>query len=173
MKDSAFVSRDSALQVIPAALQKSLDEDEVSKSSLFHLVFNGNLHQMSEENLPTSFQKSVLLRIKAALKDDHLKVNYHNGDVLDVLTRINVEQGESRFFSLSDILSFFNLDYQQKLVDLITAAKTGTGRLIFRAFIRNRLTQEQFADLKKQYSTLKDLSKEERSHFYQVFQIDF
>ncbi len=173
MKDSAFVSMDSALQVIPAALQQSLDEDEVSKSSLFHLVFNGNLHQMSEENLPPSFQKSVLMRIKTALKDNHLKVNYHYGDVLDVLRRINVEQEESRFFSLSDILSFVDLDYQQKLVDLIKAAKTGTSRLIFRVFVRNRFTQKQFADLKKQYSTLEDLSKEERSHFYQVFQIDF
>jgi S-adenosylmethionine:diacylglycerol 3-amino-3-carboxypropyl transferase len=173
MKDTAFVSSESALKHIPAALQKSLDEDDgVAQSALFHLVFNGNLQRMSEENLPPSFQKAVLQRTKAALADGRLKVHYHFGDVLDILKGINLEGEESRFFSLSDILSFVDMDYQQKLIDLIHTAKTGKSSLVFRAFVRNRLTQEQFADLKKKYSTLKDLTTEERSHFYQVFQID-
>ncbi len=173
MKDSAFISKDAALQAIPAGLQKSLDEDAVAQSGLFHLVFNGTLHQMSEENLPPSFQKAVLQRIKTALSDGRLKVHYHFGDVLDVLKGLNIEREESSFFSLSDILSFVNLDYQQKLIGLITAANTGKGTLIFRAFVRNRLTQKQAADLKNQFATLQDLTTKERSHFYQVFQIDF
>lgn len=173
MKDSAFVSKDSDLQVIPAALQQSLDGDGVAQSGLFHLIFNGHLRLMSEENLPPSFQKAVLLRIQAALKDGRLKIYYHFGDVLDVLGRSNLKQEEAPFFSLSDILSFVNLDYQQKLIQLITTSNTGAGTLVFRAFVRNRLTPAQVADLKKQFGTLKDLTAKERSHFYQVFQIDY
>jgi S-adenosylmethionine:diacylglycerol 3-amino-3-carboxypropyl transferase len=173
MKDSAFISKNAALESIPLGLQKSLDTDTVPQSGLFHLVFNGNLHQMLEENLPPSFQTAVLQRIKTALADGRLKVHYHFGDVLDVLTGINIEREASPFFSLSDILSFVNLDYQQKLINLITSANRGKGILIFRAFVRNRLTQKQAADLKNKFATLQDLTTEERSHFYQVFQIDF
>jgi S-adenosylmethionine:diacylglycerol 3-amino-3-carboxypropyl transferase len=173
MKDSAFVFADAKLKTIPTALQQTLDKDGVAQSALFHLVFNGNLHQMTEENLPPSFQKAVLLRIKAALTEGHLKVYYHFGDALDVLNTINLERDERRFFSLSDILSFVDMDYQKKLIDLIRAAKSGKSSIVFRTFIRNRLTQEVFAVFKKKYSTFKDLSAEESSHFYQVFQINF
>lgn len=173
MKDSAFVSNDSVLKHIPAALQQSLDEDGVAQSALFHLVFNGNLQRMSEENLPPSFQKAVLQHIKTALADGRLKVHYHFGDVLDVLNNIKADKEESRFFSLSDILSFVDMNYQQKLIDLIHATKPGKSSLVFRVFVRKRLTPETLDDLKKRYSTIKDLSAEEHSHFYQVFQIDF
>jgi hypothetical protein len=128
---------------------------------------------MRAENLPPSFQKAVLQSIKAAFDYNGLKVHYHFGDVLDVLKELNVEQDEAPFFSLSDILSFVDISYLQKIMEVISASKTGKGTLVFRTFIRNRLTQQQIADLSKQCGTIKDLTPEERSHFYQVFQIEF
>lgn len=172
MKDSAFISKDSELRAIPAALQKSLDEDTVPQSCLFHLVFNGNLNEMPEAHLPPSFQKAVLLRIKTALAEGRLKVHYHFGDMLDVLKTLNLERAETRFFSLSDILSFVDRDYMKTLIGLVAAVKTGASTLVFRTFVRNRLTQEQAADWQKQFGNLVDLTAEERSHFYQVFQIE-
>jgi len=179
MKDTAFISSDSDLQLIPDALQQSLDEDGVAQSALFHLVFNGNLRRMPEENLPPSFQKEVLQRIKNALSEGRLKVHYHFGDVLEVLQETNLQQDQTAFFSLSDILSFVSLDYQQKLIRLIAAAGSGGDSIVFRAFVRNRLTEQQVNDLhadllsiKAQFGALKDLTAEEQSHFYQVFQIN-
>lgn len=179
MKDTAFISSDSNLKLIPDALQQSLDEDGVGQSALFHLVFNGNLRRMPEENLPPSFQKDVLQRIKNARTEGRLKVHFQFGDVLEVLQHADLQQSEPAFFSLSDILSFVSWDYQQELIRLITAAGSGGDSIVFRAFVRKRLTEQQVNDLYANLRSIngpsgrvKDLTAEEQSHFYQVFQIN-
>jgi S-adenosylmethionine:diacylglycerol 3-amino-3-carboxypropyl transferase len=172
MKDTAFISNDADLKTIPAALQKSLDMDTARESCLFHLVFNGNLDKMPEAFLPPSFQQPVLQRIKTALRQDQLKVIYHYGDALSLLETFHYEPMASRFFSFSDLLSFANMDYMDTLIKLVTRIKNGSNTLVFRAFVRNRLKKDQIIGLQHKYGKVVDLTAEERTHFYQVFEVN-
>ena len=172
MKDPAFISNDAVLRAIPDALQKSMDEDKANESCLFHLIFKGNLKDMPEIFLPPSFQPEVLTRVKAALMEEKLKMHYHCDDLLAVINDLRFESNKGCFFSFSDVLSFADMEYLRQVVRSIPAHKNLSNTLVFRSFIRNRLTAFEIQDLQKEFEQVSDLSNEERTRFYQVFKIE-
>lgn len=173
MRDIAFVSADSARSAIPKALQKSMDEDKAKHSCLFHLVFKGHLKDMPEASLPPSFQKPVLSKIKALLEEGRLSLNYHCGDALSLIKAFPYDQDKARFFSLSDLLSFADMAYMTALLEHIATIPAGASRVVFRSFVRHRLNKDLVSELRLGFGNMVDLSAEERTHFYQVYQIDF
>lgn len=172
MKDDAFLSKESNIKIIPNALQKTIVNNEVNQSCLFHLVFKGHLKDMQETLLPPSFQKSVLLKIKAALKAKRLSFFYHYGDVLAVLKQLSHKNRGTNFYSFSDLLSFENYEYLTDLVKEVSAKNKGSNLVVFRAFLRNRLKEHDINKLEKKFGPVIDLSKEDRTQFYQVFQVN-
>ncbi len=171
MKDEAFVSNESTLSIIPRALQKSIDDNKVAQSCLFHLVFNGHLEQMPELELPVSFQKNTLNRIREALHKQQFEVSFQLGDVLDLINKIDKKTLSNRFFSLSDILSFAGVNYLKKLLSSIERLQFGMNIAIFRTFVRNRIDRKQITGLSSSFDTISDISGLEKTNFYQVFKI--
>jgi S-adenosylmethionine-diacylglycerol 3-amino-3-carboxypropyl transferase len=172
MKDPAFISRDAALRSIPDALQESMDKDKANESCLFHLIFKGDLKDMPENNLPPSFQKDVLNHVKTALMGEKLKVYFHCNDLLAVISGLEFEPDKNVFFSFSDVLSFADMEYLKHVFRRIMEYKSVSNTLIFRSFVRNRLSAFDLQNLQEEFGAVSDLSTEERTHFYQVFQID-
>jgi S-adenosylmethionine:diacylglycerol 3-amino-3-carboxypropyl transferase len=168
LRDQAFISAGAELSAIPAAMQQSLLEGRVQESCLFHLVMNGHLRAMPPEYQPPSFQPEVLKRIKLALYERRLQIHYVLSDVSEALRTLPFQQGVNRFFSLSDLLSFMDWADMEKLIGQIASLPQGQNRAVFRAFVRNRPSDAELGELGR----VEDLSTAERTHFYQVFQID-
>lgn len=172
MRDPAFISKDALLEAIPAALQKSMDEDRTNESCLFHLVFKGHLRDMPAKNLPPSFQRAVLTRVKESLQLGKLKMHYHCDDLLDTLKELKFESKESRFFSVSDIMSFADMSYLNAVILRISKIQNGSNTLVFRSFVRHRLKAIDLLTLRDLFGKVTDLSRTDRTHFYQTIQID-
>ncbi|HAD13417.1 MAG TPA: hypothetical protein DCF33_13400 [Saprospirales bacterium] len=168
LRDMAFIGRGADLAAIPAAMQQSMEEDRVQQSCLFHLVMNGHLRAMPPEHQPPSFQPVVLERIKEVLAGRRLCIHYVLADAREALGTLPFKAGASRFFSLSDLLSFMDWTEMQKLLLQIAQLPNGENRAVFRAFVRNRPDGAALQAL----GPAEDLSAAERTHFYQVFQID-
>jgi hypothetical protein len=64
------------------------------------------------------------------------------------------------------------MDYMDTLIKLVTRIKNGSNTLVFRAFVRNRLKKDQIIGLQHKYGKVVDLTAEERTHFYQVFEVN-
>jgi S-adenosylmethionine:diacylglycerol 3-amino-3-carboxypropyl transferase len=103
MRDPAFVSKGAYVKLIPAALQKTLDDKLAKSSCLFQLVFKGHLRDMAEIELPPSFQKTKLRKIKTRLNQNDLKLDYHCTDVLDFLNTMifSIEKHDSAHYRIS------------------------------------------------------------------------
>ncbi len=168
LRDMAFIGRGADLAAIPAAMQQSMEEDRVQQSCLFHLVMNGHLRAMPPEHQPPSFQPEVLQRIKEVLTGRRLYIHYVLADAREALDTLPFQAGASRFFSLSDLLSFMDWPEMQKLLQRIAQLPGGENRAVFRAFVRNRPADAALQAL----GQVEDLSAAERTHFYQVFHID-
>ena len=103
---------------------------------------------------------------------EKFSIHFHGDDLLVSLKHLPFEGEKARFFSLSDILSFADKEYLKAVFLLIKGLKRGYNTLIFRTFVRNRLTTDDLKPLQDEFGLITDLSKNERTHFYQVFQID-
>ena len=171
-KDVAFISKDGQQKLIPEALQQALRDDSVSQNCLFHLIFNGNLNMMPEKQMPPSFQYEVLTQVKELLQEGRIKIKYYNQDVLAFGKRFDFNQCGNSFFSFSDILSFDNLEYIKKLFKTIKDKSVSSSVLILRAFIRNRMSENQIRELKNEFGPVKDLSHLENTKMYQVCEIN-
>lgn len=173
MRDPAFVSKGAYVKLIPAALQKTLDDKLAINSCLFQLVFKGHLRDMSEIELPPSFQRTNLGKIKKRLDQDDLKIQYHRSDILDCFQHFGFQEQKARFYSLSDILSSVDYSYLLELITLIQNLPGGISKVVFRSFIKNRLEESEIGDLRYTLGNVLDLSNCERTKLYQVVKVEF
>ena len=171
-KDIAFVSKDGQQYLIPEALNLTLLEDVVNKNPLFHLVFNGHLNMMPKEYLPPSFNYEVLNKTKNLLQEGNLEIHYYNQDMLAFGKTFDFTQCGKCFYSLSDILSFVDLDYIKQLFKTIQDRSQSGSTMVLRAFIRNRVSEDQLTELEMEFGAVKDLSHLENTKMYQVYKID-
>jgi len=171
-KDIAFVSKDGQQKLIPEALHQTLLDDTVSQNCLFHLIFNGHLNLMPEKHMPPSFQYEVLTQIKEFLQERRIEIKYYNQDVLTFGKTFDFTQCGNSFFSISDILSFDNLEYIKEFFKAIKDRSRSSSILVLRAFIRNRMSENQIRELKKEFGAVKDLSHLENTKMYQVFEMN-
>lgn len=173
MRDPAFVSKDALVELIPAALQKTLDEETALNSCLFQLVFKGHLRDMTETELPPSFQKTNLERIQTRLYHNDVRIEYHCADILDFFRHFRFRDQETRFYSLSDILSSVDYTYLRQLITLIHELPGGESKVVFRSFIKNRLDEDQIHEFRDTLGTISDVSNWERTKLYQVIKMEF
>lgn len=173
LHDAAFLSKNADLRAIPAAMQQSLEKNQVQTSCLFHLVMNGHIRAMPAQFRPPSFQPEVLNRIKKILEAGRLQVHYVQGDAAEALQYLPFEGAHNRFFSLSDLLSFLSWSDMKALLRQIASIPDGQNRVVFRSFVRNRLQEPERCALEAEFGRITNLSEAERSYFYQAFQIDF
>jgi len=168
-QDSAFISDGAAVSNIPTALTKLINSGKASASFIFHLIFNGHLRHMKECDLPPSLQEKILFNIRERLINNKLMVNYHQADILEYVGNSKNNPAERTFYSLSDILSFEDHNYLQKLIE--SCLQTSGSQIIFRSFLKNRLTYEQVQHLIEAHRNVKMLDAQESSGMYQVIAI--
>lgn len=167
-RDTAFIGKGSAINHIPESLDRIIYKGEAASCFMTHLIFKGHLREMKEADIPPSFQKDVLQRIKQRLISSTLEVNYHHGDILGFANSEQSSDNQSIFYSASDILSFENFSYLEQLLDKIVLPGN---MIVWRAFLRNRSTMDHTAALKNKYPELKDHTSAESTLMYQVFSI--
>lgn len=167
-KDLAFISSDAQCQYIPQGLQSVMDENLVNQSFMFHLVFKGNLKEMNSEALPPSLQIENLKIIKEALQENRIEVTYHHQDLTMYLqNKLNALKGDT-FYSLSDILSFYSFLDLKKMLDTIPKGKEKHWGVV-RAFVRNRLDEDELDRLRNGLKDLTESTYLERTKMYQTF----
>ena len=164
-KDVAFVGDDSFIRHIPDALDQTIRRGDAASSFITHLIFNGHLRDMKEENLPPSLRKEVLKSVKERLGSGSIILHFHHADLLQFVGN-GAESTHGVFYSISDILSFEGHDYLQKLLN-----KTGgAGNLVvWRTFLRNRIDGDFENVLKTKYHGLTSYTSSESTGMYQVF----
>jgi S-adenosylmethionine:diacylglycerol 3-amino-3-carboxypropyl transferase len=170
-RDLAFISKDGQQHLISAGLHQTLQDDAVNKNPMFHLVFNGHLNMMPEEHLPPSLNKEVLKNIKNMLQANRFEINYYEQDMLTFAKSFDFTQCGNPFYSLSDILSFVNLDYIKLLFKTIQSRSHKLSAAVLRAFIRNRISEDQVLELQKEYGRIENLCNEENTKMYQVYKM--
>jgi len=166
-KDVAFISNDANQSIIPDGLQSVLDQNEVKKSFMFHLIFKGHLEDMKPEYLPPSLKFENLKKIKESLTNKRIKIHFQHEDILDFMLKKRTSLLGNTFYSFSDILSFGDFDFLVKLIQSIPRKGIQSG--VFRSFIRNRISENQTQTLSKKMKKMEDLSHVESTKMYQVF----
>jgi hypothetical protein len=123
---------------------------------------------MREEDLPPSLQTAVLLAIKQRLVNKEIQIEFYKCDLLDFVLENKALTGDTVFYSVSDILSFVDFAYLQKLLSHISI----NGNLIaVRSFLSNRLTEADLG-LLRLYGNIDTHDKEDSTLMYQVFSIN-
>ncbi|MCK5371771.1 MAG: DUF3419 family protein [Cyclobacteriaceae bacterium] len=165
--DLAFTSSGCDQQIISMALNKTLLDGSVDNNFMFHLIFKGHLRDMQTDLLPPSLQPKLLKRCKSRLMKEEIDIDYATSDLLELIGKKNYNTYDISFFSISDILSFNDINY---LVDITSVLKTNvfkTIHVVFRSFLRNNYPKEVFEE--KMAIPIQDLSDKERTNMYKVF----
>lgn len=168
-KDVAFVGKKAALECIPQGIEKTIEENCFDKSFMNHLIFHGDLSNMRNADLPLSLNEAYLKKVKLQLQK--VKLQYIHNDLLKVLKQMDSLFFDHAFFSLSDLLSFVDVNYLVALLKEIKNKGNTKNRVILRAFARNRLDEYLIQDYLQDFGSLKDLSPMERTRIYQVFDL--
>ena len=167
-KDQAFTGKGAGIRQIPKAIHQSIRTNEAPSSFMMHLVFQGHLRQMKEKDLPPSLSRLVLSRVKQRLNEKQCCVHYHNEDLLSFSKKFFHQLPGPVFFSASDILSFEDHAYMEKLVTLLD----GTNSLIvWRSFLRNRTDGHVCKRYGQSGQAVVDHSASESTGMYQVFSL--
>lgn len=169
-KDMAFISKDASVKQIPSVLTKQINEGSASASFITHLIFNGHLRDMKQSDLPLSLQEKHLNTIRERLKTGQLVIKYHESDLLEHVRRTENVSGERTFYSVSDILSFEDHEYLDKLIN--SCLKSPGDQVIFRSFLRNRLSPLELQQLTASYHEVKILDAKDSTGMYQVIAIE-
>jgi len=164
-RDTAFISENADVKQIPSALNELVNDGALHACFMAHLIFKGHMGEMESEDTPPSLQKEVLKKIKSRISSPFLSIHYHHDDVSGFInTHKSTFQGPV-FYSLSDILSFENIDYLKQVAEQI---KTHDHTLVWRTFLRNRIEKYNILNFLDHNDT-RDHSLDESTRMYQVF----
>lgn len=170
LRDPAFTGPSATLAVIPHAIDRTLAEGRFHQSFMNHLVFLGNLSEMSREDMPLSLNPDFLLKVKKRL--NNLEIHFIHDDLLNALKQTDNKFFHNAFFSLSDILSFEAYEYIRQVLQIIQTKSTGFAKALLRTFLRNQLDRNTLDRYLEPYGKITDLSNLERTGMYQVFDIN-
>lgn len=165
-RDIAFISKDASILQIPVSLKKIVSGGEAASCFMSHLIFKGHLRDMHEQDLPPSLQQETLERIKQRIMSSKINIHYHHRDAASFIEMDLHRQASGVFYSLSDILSFETPAYLDRI--LKQAAIKGNV-VVWRSFLRHRLSEESLGSMTKTYGLLQDHSDQESTRMYQVF----
>lgn len=171
-KDLSFIAKDAEPFRIPAAFHRTITEDKVYSNCLFHLVFQGSFCDMSKDFIPPSMNTKVLEKVKMKLEEKDLEIYFHQEDMLEFCKGFEFDQTGHCFFSLSDILSFIDLDYIKELLGQINQKTINSSSIVLRAFLRNRIEISQLNDLSFEFGPVVDLTEQEQTGMYQVIALE-
>ena len=107
--------------------------------------------------------------VKKTLTAGKLKISYHHEDLNKFLLTNEEKNTQNTFYSFSDILSFCDFEYLNSSIQIINNQLNTNHSGVFRAFIRNRFSNEQAALLQSKLEYLTETSAMERTRMYQVF----
>lgn len=166
-RDAAFVGKRAAVGHIPAALDRIIRQGKALSCFMVHLIFKGDLRGMAPADLPPSLQKEVLHKIKQRLALSHLRIHFHHCDLLAFVEK-GVAGEQPVFYSLSDILSFEDRGYLEKMLD--STSREGNA-VVWRAFLRNRADSMDKIRLNNRHPGILENTQGESTGMYQVFSL--
>ncbi|MBE7171136.1 MAG: DUF3419 family protein [Williamsia sp.] len=167
-QDPAFTGTGAQTGLIPVALDEVIRRGEAPACFMAHLIFKGHLREMHPVHLPPSLQKEVLQKIRQRLITKNFEICFHHIDLLAFTQMGLPASARSVFYSFSDILSFEDRHYLEKLLD----HTVGPGStIVWRTFLRNRLDGNSRIMLAKKFPCLQDRTAAESTRMYQVFSI--
>lgn len=172
LKDPAFISASANPKYIVEALQKTMDNQKVASSWMFHLIFYGNLLRMNKIDMPISLDLHYLEKLKNKLLSKELEIEYIRSDLFEYLDNHLLDHPGNSFYSISDVLSFENMGSLDQLLDKILSLKGGHHTLIARAFLKNRISKDYIKSCELKGLQCTDLSAHERSNMYQVIEFE-
>ncbi|GAB4038990.1 DUF3419 family protein [Spirosoma gilvum] len=168
--DLAFTASDCNNRLIAKALQYTLDHGTCASSYMFHLIFKGHLRDMSPTHLPPSLQPDVLERIQIRLRQGTLPIHVVTDDICHYLQQEPLPT-EAIFLSLSDLLSFVTTD---TVTNVLTETKARNKEAIIqgviRSFLRHDFRLDSPAHRLHGFVELQDVSDQERTRMYKVYQ---
>ncbi len=164
-RDPAFVSSGANVSTIAHGLQRMLDQNLVSESFIWHLIFKGHLRDMDPSARPLSLQPRLLEDARQALLTGRTVVRVHAGDLLEVLRTVEHGRFQNALFSLSDLLSFCDFAYLRQVLDVLAGSRS---TVVVRSFLKNDLSAEQIQVLRSQRIDVTDWSDRERTCMYRV-----
>ena len=167
-RDPAFVAPGTEPFLISRALQKTLEEDRVMASFMFHLIFRGALDAMPSEQLPPSLRKEVLEGILLKLREPGFLLQFHEGDLKATVAAWPMQDFSRTFFSISDILSFADFDYLLEFLELLNGEEIA---VVFRSFLRHGLSRVQMETLENRFKRVADISQKDQSRMYSVYHV--
>ena len=165
-RDPAFIAPDTQPRLISEALNETLEQDQAANSFMFHLIFNGDLGKMPRENLPPSLREEVLDAILRRLYDPRFVLKLHAGDLNTLIANWPDQDFSRTFFSVSDILSFADFNYLLRFLELLK----GEGiAVVFRSFLRHRVSEAQLVLLRDRVKSVTDVSHRDQTRMYKVY----
>lgn len=167
-RDTAFISGDADVKIIPLALTKILETGKANSSFITHLIFDGQFENMPLYALPPTLQTPVLQQIKTRLREKKISLHYSKTDILSFVQTYAPANTGAVFYSLSDIPSFVDMDYMKNLLQHINLPGNA---IVWRTFLRNRF--HKTSELQNFYSIgqLEDHSHKESTLMYQVISV--
>lgn len=165
--DIAFTGKGAKLLNISQSLQQLIEKNRISSSYIGHLIFKGDLKQMSSDEMPPSLQSEVLQNIKSRLVRGEIKIEYYAMDLLLYIKKYSLQFSDSVFYSASDILSYTDFHY---IREIIQELKHPGDVFVGRGFVRNRLSPQALEALAN-YGKVESYDHLESSFMYQVFSI--
>ena len=167
--DKAFTASDCDSRLIAKALQQTLAQNTCAESFMFHLIFKGQLRDMANPQLPPSLQPVILERIQQRLRQNDLTIQFVNEDVCQYL-RQRAPVAENVFLSLSDLLSFVTAgELLNVLSDVKAQYRNSTVQGMVRSFLRHDFRPDETERFSR-LAALQDVSDQERTRMYQVYQ---
>jgi S-adenosylmethionine:diacylglycerol 3-amino-3-carboxypropyl transferase len=167
LSDPAFVSPDAAVAVIPEVMDRLVKEGNAGRSFMSHLVLRGRLDGMNPRDLPPSLDEGVLGQVHARLNAGSVNIRFHCMDLATYLELFRGASPGSLFCSASDILSFEDMGYLEKLSR--SALRMPGDMLVVRSFLRRRMTLGDIQVVAGREIAVEDHSLEESTGMYQVF----
>lgn len=169
-RDPAFIHANAERHTISNAFQKSFNENGQLDSFFMHLLFYGNLHQMTTEVLPDSLSEIFLTRVKKSLSQKSIKISYHQKDLRAYLEE--EKEFSNTFISTSDVLSFELPKYMNSILKLVADPITNkSNHIVWRSFLRHRNLYDTL--VKRTDQKHQDISHYDKTNMYKVYSMNF
>lgn len=173
LRDKAFLDANARLSIIPDAIQKSIDTQNLAQSCLAHLIFFGHFEYMDQNHLPPSLKISFLNKLKLKLTNQEIDIQYHHKDCMDLLKDKAPFINKNTFLSVSDLLSFEDFEYIESMIDYLCKNTNHFGfTVVLRSFIKNRINDSERKVLTNKKLLLSEISTLDKTNMYQLIQMD-
>jgi hypothetical protein len=109
----------------------------------------------------------VIENIKNKLNLGQIKIDYVHMDLLRYVNLDQIQYPESVFYSISDILSFEDINYLKTFLNLLNDG--GRSYIVWRSFVRNIMTAEDVGDMQSNFGNIDEIHQYDSTGMYRIY----